>query len=249
MTTVGTLPNLVIIGAMKCATTALHRYLSMHPHVSMAAPKEMNFFVGPSVAASPEDHTWHRGNWHRGVQWYASHFADAPVRGEASPGYTSPSFPEAAARMAEMLPDVRLIYLVRDPIDRALSQYAHHRRMGTEPRTLDDALLNESSQYIERSEYHARLRPYLERFPAERIAIVLQEDLLAWRRLTLSSLYRFAGVDDGFWSPEFDKLLHVGGPLPVPNERLERLMSGRLAEDVARLRRLTGRHLSEWRTY
>ncbi len=121
--------------------------------------------------------------------------------------------------------------------------------MGTEPRSLDEALLDGSSQYVERSEYHARLRPYLERFPVERIAIVLQEDLLARRHETISSLYRFAGVDDGFWSPEFDKLLHVGGPLPVPTERLERRLSALLAEDVARLRLFTGRELSEWRAY
>ncbi|MDP9377464.1 MAG: sulfotransferase [Actinomycetota bacterium] len=243
------LPNLIVIGAMKCATTALHRYLDLHPQIVMAAQKEMNFFVGPSVAEGNAEQAWHRGNWHRGVDWYAEHFADAPVRGEASPSYTSPSFPEAAARMAAVVPDARLIYLVRDPIDRALSQYEHHRRMGTEQRGLEEALLDAGSQYLQRSAYHARLQPYLDRFPGERIAIVLQEDLLDRRHETLASLYRFAGVDDEFWASELDALVHVGGAPPELDGCLEKAMIVRVAEDVARLRSLTNRDLAEWRSY
>ncbi len=249
MTAVASLPNLIVIGAMKCATSALHRYLDLHPQIAMAAPKEMNFFVGPSVAPSGDRHIWHLGNWHRGVHWYAAHFTDAPVRGEASPSYTSPSFPQAAARMAAIVPGARLIYLVRDPVDRALSQYAHHRRMGTEHRTPAEALLDEGSQYLQRSRYHARVAPYLERFARDQIAIVLQEDLLARRRETLASLYRFAGVDDGFWTSELDRLVHVGGRPAELDARLERAAAASVADDVAELRVLTARELSEWRRY
>ena len=80
------LPTVVIIGAMKCGTTSLHRYLDLHPQAAMSRPKELNFFIGPVAAGSAD---WARGNWHRGAAWYAAHFdPSAEVRGEASPGYT-----------------------------------------------------------------------------------------------------------------------------------------------------------------
>jgi hypothetical protein len=237
------LPNLIVIGAMKCATTALHRYLDAHPDIAMAAPKEMNFFVG----AADRDDGWHRGNWHRGLDWYAAQFPDAPVRGEASPSYTSPSFPDAAERMARVIPDARLILLVRDPVDRAISQYRHHRAEGTERRPLDEALLDPASQYLDRSRYHACLAPYLERFPREHIAVCLQEDLLARRRETVARIYRFAGVDDAFWSAQIDRLFHVGGQRgPMQDPALEARLVAALADDVQRLRTLTGRDLGEW---
>lgn len=243
----GALPNLIVIGAMKCATTALHAYVDAHPDVAMAWPKELNFFVGDEA---PHD-DWHRGNWHRGVDWYTQHFDPrAPVRGEASPAYTSPSFPQAAERMAALVPDARLVYLVRDPVDRAVSQYRHHVAEGTERRPLANAVLDPASQYLSRSRYHERLAPFLDRFPPERIALVLQEDLLARRRETLARLYRFAGVDDTYWPDAASELLHVGnGARPVLDPELEARLVHELAPDVERLRALTGRPLAEWRAY
>src|SRR5215217_5064804 len=138
--TCGALPTLMVIGAMKCATTALHDYLDAHPDITMSTPKELNFFNGSSM---------------RGLAWYASHFDPrSKLRGESSPGYTSPSFPDTAARMASAIADVRLVYLVRDPIERALSQYRHHLRDQTEARPLEEAVLDTSSQYIPRSRYY-----------------------------------------------------------------------------------------------
>jgi hypothetical protein len=69
------LPNLVVIGAMKCATTALHRYLDGHPDVSMSAAKETNFSTGPDERPNDDPTTWWRfGQWHRGLAWYTSQF-------------------------------------------------------------------------------------------------------------------------------------------------------------------------------
>lgn len=238
------LPNLVVIGTMKCGTSALHTYLDRHPGIAMAAPKELNFFVGGESA----DGGWHAGNWHRGVDWYRGWFpADALIRGEASPAYTSPSFPGAADRMAALIPDARLVYLVRDPIDRALSQYRHHRRDGTERRSLDAAVLDRDSQYMARSQYYARLRPYLRHFARERIFVVLQEDLRTPCAATMAALYRFLGLDSS-----------VAGARPdtratVSRQRLERTVERRfaaeVADDVAELQDFLGRDLSEWRAY
>ena len=193
------LPNLVVIGAMKCATTAVHRYLDDHPDVAMSQPKELNFFFcaadGDRPQQAPTVAEWRTGMWHRGVDWYAKQFPDAaPVRGESSPGYTSPAHPEVAARMADVIPDARLVYLVRDPIRRAVSQYHHHRSDGTETRPLAQALLDPASQYIARGLYFERLEPFLSHFPPDRILVVAQEDLEDDCRATMAALYRYAGV-------------------------------------------------------
>jgi hypothetical protein len=73
----GALPNLIIIGGLKCGTTSLHHYLNLHPEIAMSRPKELNFFVAEL-------------NWPLGRDWYAGHFdAAVPVRGESSPHYTN----------------------------------------------------------------------------------------------------------------------------------------------------------------
>jgi hypothetical protein len=206
-----------------------------------------DFFVGPAEPQGADG--WHAGNWHRGVGWYERHFdAAAPVRGEASPGYTSPSHPEAAERIAALVPDARLVLLVRDPVARAVSQYRHHHAEGTETRPVAEALLDPASQYLDRSRYAARLAPYLERFAPEQVHVLLQEDLLGRRRETLAGLYRFAGVDDRFWDGEaLGRRHHVrtDEEPPLDPALLERVAAA-LAPDVARLRELTGRDLREW---
>lgn len=245
----GVLPNLIIIGAMKCGTTALHRYLNLHPDVFMSEPKELNFFSGPDPLDRKQEEraAWSVGNWHRGVEWYAEQFHPAPVRGEASPGYTSPSFPEAAERMARVVPEVRLVYAVRDPVERAVSQYLHHRADGTERRPIEEALLDPASQYLERSLYYARLESYLARFPREQIFICAQEALLEKRQATLRDLYRFAGVDDSFRSSAHDLRWNVARGTPVPlGDSLRRRLAARLSDDAARLRELTGREFARW---
>jgi hypothetical protein len=248
----GALPNLIVIGAMKCATTALHRYLGVHPDVAMSEPKELNFFCGPPRRPADDGDqrsSWLAGNWHRGLGWYSAHFPPAaPVRGEASPGYTSPSFPEAAERIARVVPGARLVYLVRDPIQRALSQYLHHRAEGTERRPIGEALPDPKSQYLQRSRYHARLEPYLARFPRERIFICAQEDLLTRRRETLGELYRFAGVEDSFRPPADDRRPRVSrGAQATLGEPLRRRLAAELSEDAARFRELAGREFPGWR--
>ena len=200
----GALPNLVVIGAMKCGTTALHHLLDRHPDVAMAEPKELNFFAGPERPDRAGD--WHAGNWHRGLDWYRGHFSPAaPVRGEASPGYTSPSFPEVAARMAATVPDVRLVYLVRDPIDRISSHYVHSVAWGGETRPFAEAVTAPDNIYVLKSSYATQLRPFVEQFGQERILVESQERLLAEREATLRRIFGFLGVDPDFTSPEFER--------------------------------------------
>src|SRR6266550_2870057 len=83
----GALPNLLVIGGLKCGTTSLHHYLNLHPEVAMSRPKELNFFVAEL-------------NWPLGEDWYATHFEASPaIRGESSPHYTNrPRFDGVAER-------------------------------------------------------------------------------------------------------------------------------------------------------
>ncbi|SFF93068.1 sulfotransferase family protein [Blastococcus tunisiensis] len=243
-TPAGALPTLVIIGAMKCGTTSLHRYLDLHPEVAMSGHKELNFFFGP-VDGEPDPM---RGNWARGVDWYAARFDPAAaVRGEASPGYTSPDHPEVAGRMASVVPDARLVYAVRDPVDRAVSQYWHHRREGTEARGPEEALLDPRSQYVARGRYLERLAPFLSAGFADRVAVVAQEDLRDRPRATMRRLFAWLGVDEGHWSPGMAERRNSA---PEPARPLSAAVRDGLRDavrdDADRLREFTGQAFPQW---
>jgi Sulfotransferase domain len=196
----GALPNLIVIGGLKCGTTSLHHYLNLHPEIGMSRPKELNFFVEEL-------------NWGLGADWYRSHFpAGSPVRGETSPHYTNrPRFQGVAERMQETLgADTRLIYMVRNPLDRLLSHYLHNAGGGYESRELPQAVSDPASAYVQRGLYAFQLEPYLEAFGAERILVISREELGAERDATVRRAFEFCGVEPGFTSPEFDREWETG---------------------------------------
>jgi hypothetical protein len=245
------LPNLVVIGAMKCGTSALHRYLGLHPEIEMSRPKELNFFFGSlsgPAGRGSEPEQWVEGNWHRGPAWYARHFSSkAPVRGESSPGYTSPSHTGVAERMRALVPGAKLVYLVRDPVERAISQYRHHCDQGTEKRSLEEALCDLGSQYLSRGLYYQRLEPFLRAFPRSQIAIVSREELLSDRQNTLRRLFGFVGVDEDFWTGALNILWRTsrGFTPPLPR-RLKTRLAEVFEEDAQRLRAFAQRDFPGW---
>lgn len=213
------MPNLIVIGAMNCGTSALHYYLDLHPEISMSSPKELDFFCD-----EPEVPGWMRvageveekiiastaGNWSRGAEWYLGHFdGAAPIRGEASPAYTYPWHPSAAKRLAETAPDARLVFLVRDPLEQVVSQYVMHRGAGVEPRPIEEALADPCGVYGARAHYGRCVEPYYEKFGAERILVRSQEELLANRRALMAEIFEFAGVDPGFWDDRMERERHA----------------------------------------
>ena len=195
----GALPNLVVIGGLKCGTTSVHHYLSLHPQVEMSRPKELNFFVSEL-------------NWTLGPEWYASHFSGrASVRGESSPHYTNrPRFDGVAKRMRSLLGDARLLYMVRDPIDRMLSHYVHNIGGGYDDRPLADAFADPESAYMTRSRYFFQLEPYLEEFGQESIEIVTREELKRDRAATMRRVFDFLGVDPDCSSTQFEREWETG---------------------------------------
>jgi hypothetical protein len=165
----------------------------------MSRPKELNFFVAEL-------------NWSLGADWYMSHFRpEAPVRGETSPHYTNlPRFRGVAERIGSVAPNARLIYMVRDPIDRALSHYLHNVAGGYETRPIESALADRDSAYVHRGLYAMQLEPYLERFGAERVEIVTREELKRRREETMRRAFGLLGVDPSFSSPQFAREWETG---------------------------------------
>jgi len=245
------LPGVIVIGAMKCGTSAAHAYLDAHPCIAMSSTKELNFFNGPETAPGADpDQWWRTGQWHRGLDWYAAQLApDASpdvVRGESSPAYTSPTSPEVPARMATVVPDVRLVYLVRDPVERAASQWAHHRRDGAEPRPLEEALLDPGSQYVARSRYCERLRPFLAHFALEQVHVVVAERLAHDRDAEIARLYAHVGVDDRWRDSRHRERVHVGDGRVAPDATVRAAFEELVGDDVDALRELLRDDLREW---
>lgn len=192
-----TLPNLIVIGAQKCGTSGLHYYLSLHPEVSMSTPKELNFFIAER-------------NYPRGVEWYSRHFDPAAgCRGEASPNYTAyPQHLGVPERMAELVPGARLVYIVRDPIERITAHWIHNYAKRREKGDLRTTLLHPNTSYVTRSKYHMQLQRYLAHFDEEQILLIDQRDLRDDRAATLRRLFAFVGVDPGFAHPKFEQVRH-----------------------------------------
>jgi hypothetical protein len=191
------LPNLIIIGAQKCGTSGLHYYLGLHPEVSMSTPKELNYFIAER-------------NWGRGPEWYARHFDPAArCRGESSPNYTAfPQHMGVPERMAGVLPDVKLIYIVRDPLDRIAAHYVHNYAKRREKGSLRDTLLHPNTSYVARSRYFSQLQRFLEHYDREQILVIENNDLRADRADTLRKVFEFAGIDPTFEHPKFDQVRH-----------------------------------------
>ena len=199
------LPNLIIIGASKCGTTSLHAYLDQHPEIAMARPndhygrKEMRYF-------------W-RSDWRERRAWYESHFdAGSPIRGEATPAYTHyPQVRGVPSRIKELVPEAKLIYLVRDPIERVLAHWVQKRADG-DTRSLEEWLKPgdlRDNALVCPSLYASQLERYLELFSSSQILTLDQRDLRVDRRATLHRVFDFLGVDDSFSAPAFDLELNT----------------------------------------
>lgn len=179
-------PNFLIIGAARSGTTSLFKYLESHPDIFMSEIKEINFFSNEKY-------------WRKGLAWYEQHFAGATQKciGEASTSYTSyPSLNETPERIFKNLPDVKLIYVIRDPIDRLISHYLHRVTRGLESRDIEDIIYNHQDDFLlTQGKYYLQLEQYLKYFPQESIKILSIENLKNNPIATVESIYRFLGIE------------------------------------------------------
>ncbi len=180
----------------------------------MSRPKELDFFVS--------DFFVRRTRGPRGVDWYRRHFDPRrPVRGESSPNYTAeptpprgrrraldPYYGGVARRMHSLVPGAKLIYMVRDPIERIRAQWIHLHTRGLQRKPLESAVAQRGSTYLARSSFCFQLERFLEHYPLDQLMIVDQDDLLHRRRATLAAVFRFLGVDEGFWERSYEHVIH-----------------------------------------
>lgn len=218
----GVLPTFLIIGAAKAGTTSLCYYLSLHPEIFVYRDREPHFFAADLRAGVPVG-----SDAVRSLVDYEKLFEGAfRVRGESSPAYSQhPARPDVAQRIHSLIPEARLIYIVRDPISRLVSHYMHQVIREGESRPLSDAIgdINDPSNiYICAGRYGTQLREYLKYFDSQQIFVVDQSMLESDRGLTLHQVFSFLSVDAGFSSPEFDRELNTAAEVTalLPGYRL-----------------------------
>ncbi len=181
-------PDFIIIGAMKCATSSIHDQLARQAGVSMSEPKEPNFFADAE-------------NWAKGMGWYESLFSSMAandLKGESSTHYTKlPTYPQCASRVHQALPKARLIYVMRDPIDRIVSQYIHEWSVHVIDKgcSIDEAI-REYPILVEYSKYAQQLTPYFELYGKDTILPVFFERLMANPQDELERIAKHIGYSD-----------------------------------------------------
>lgn len=255
-----TLPDVLVIGGQRCGTSSLYKYLGRHPNVVPSLRKEVDYFTFE--------------HW-RGPEWYRAHFPlelrrrlaakrkRAFVTFEATPDYLFD--PRAPERTAALLPDAKLIALVRDPAERAVSQYYHNRRLEHEPLELLAALHAEKERldgewercaadpryravpvrrfsYVARGMYAEQLERWLDVFPRERMLLVRFDALITQPVATLARIQRFIGVPE--WEPpEFRNHSYTAGggsSYPPPSDAVAAFLAEQFDDPNRRLVEMFG---------
>jgi hypothetical protein len=233
------LPDFLIIGAQRCGTTSLYRYLCSHPWIAPATKKETHYFDL---------------HYDRADRWYRRHFPtwlykrycqyllkQDIITGEATPMYLF--HPLSPHRIAGLLPDIKLIVLLRNPIDRAYSNYWHEVRRGNETLSFDEAIDHEPDRvqgereriilhhgrcyapafwqhsYLARGIYNDQLRVWHKLYPREQFLILRSEDFYAAPAKTLDKVFDFLGLPS--WELK-DHTIYQNGSypqMPVPTRK------------------------------
>jgi predicted RNA binding protein with dsRBD fold (UPF0201 family) len=176
----------VLIGAMKAGTTSFAKYLGLHNKVFMANPKEPQFFSRDEV-------------YQLGIEWYAELFAGAGPEhtlGEASTCYSRRlQYPFAAERLHTHLPNARLIYVLRHPVDRLYSNYVYHLqgmegRQGADVMSIDEFLREFEDAALDAGNYIAQIEHYLHLFEESRLKCLLYDDIFSTSSKVVTEVIR-----------------------------------------------------------
>jgi len=223
------LPDFLIVGAKKCGTTALYSYLTQHPEIAPALKKEIYFF---------------NAYFGRGKLWYRSHFPTRSAKGSTLTGEATPDYlfhPHCAERIKATVPQVKLIAILRNPVDRAYSFYNHNLRAGLETLSFEDAISKEEERlegetakvdaegdyfsfdfmhhsYLRRGIYVDQLKQWEQHFPKSQLCVVRTEGLYEEPEETLRDSFDFLGLP--YHAPkEFKKLNAAPYPDMEPGAR------------------------------
>lgn len=231
------MPNLFVIGASKTGSSALHAYLKVHPKIFMSAVKEPCFFVDqpelentwPAMARNPVSHD---------QASYLDMFLEgqqAKYRGEASVYYSQ--FPHKSGvpdRIASASPQAKIVYVIREPVSRAISHYWQRAKEFQEPLPLEDAV-RENALYRDTSDYEKQLDQYLKVFDRDQIHIIVSEDLRYDRRATLGRLFNWLDLEPYDYSDDELADVHVS-PAQSRRQRFGFVRAVRDSEPWQRLR-------------
>jgi len=235
MTNTGRLPDFIAVGSIKCGTTSLHYYFSLHPEIHVSHPKELHFFVGEKQQEKkiPQiQSTTGWGNWGKGIDWYRRHFLTSrKVCGEISPGYVDRDWIQiVVGRMRQFVPGAKVLLLVRQPMDRLWSHYMMLRMQASiRPVSFDEFVLDpDYSRYRYYSWYGSQLKVLLQHYPSESIKIVETAALEKMREETLRDVFKFLGVDPAFRSEGFKKQMFEGKNRRFPSETGTRILKSPL---------------------
>ncbi|NEP45781.1 MAG: tetratricopeptide repeat protein, partial [Okeania sp. SIO2H7] len=219
-------PDFLIIGVGKGGTSSLYSYLCKHPKILPAVKKEIYFFSS---------------HIEKNIDWYLSHFPPIPpgenfVTGEATPTYFRVK--NGAEKVFEMFPKVKLIMLLRNPIDRAVSHYHHEVRLKRENRSLEGAIasLEKLQKAADREEFYWHndqpyvtfglyvefIQKWMEVFPREQFLILKSEDFYDAPGDTMKRVFAFLGLPD-YQIAEYEKL--NPGYYPPINESIRQQLS------------------------
>lgn len=245
--------HFVIGGAQKSGTCTLDRLMRRHPGVQMASIKETHFF-------DDETRDWRSPNYALLESQFAS--ADHRIRGEATPVtlYWRP----ALRRLADYNPEVKLVFLLRDPVERAFSHWRHEWAGGRETLAFAEAIrggrkrvrdeaetegLHRVFSYVERGLYGEQLAYVLDRFPARNVHCEIFEDFIADQSSALARIAGFLGVAP---FPRHVPNIHAnrGTDLSYPSRLMPEdraYLANLFADDTAKFEALIGRSLAQWR--
>lgn len=258
-----TMPNFLIIGAAKSGTTSLYHYAMQHPQIYMSPVKEPKFFAleGEDLDfRGPGDQKRMESGWITTFEEYSELFravTDETAIGEASNLYLYD--PKAAERIRHHIPHVKLIAILRDPAERAYSNFLHMARSGLEPSAdFTEALRQEETRinsrwmpfwhYWQRGFYYRQLRRYFDRFDQHQIKVYLYEEFAADPGCVLQDFFEFLGVDGTFASDVSKKHNQSGvprnravhslltTPSPIKTALRAVIPSGRLRRAARRIR-------------
>lgn len=176
-------PDFYIIGAMKSGTSTLHHLLAQHPDIEMSRYKEPSFFTK---------------RFDKGTEWYFSRYpGEKKIRGDASPSYSMRHrYPDTAKRIYHANPAAKIIYILRDPVERIVSHLHHDLLRDRFQKNELEKELAENEDYLLTSKYAYQIEPYLQYFPKEQIRVLLFEDLIRFTGQVIADVWSFLQVDD-----------------------------------------------------
>lgn len=197
------LPKFIIIGAQRCGTTSMYNYLIQHPKIIPAKRKEIHFFDN---------------NFNNGLSWYYTQFdsKNESLTGEATPYYIY--HPHAIKRISKIFPEIKIIVLLRSPVNRAYSHYHHECRLGVEKLSFDDAINDEKTRlkgeidlikndenyysfnhqhfsYLDRGFYYNQLKTCFKFFPKSQFKIIQSEKFYEKTQTEMNDVFNFLGLE------------------------------------------------------